>query len=150
MSGQVFGAGVYLDARYDPRLGQHPHKRGAVAFRLPDGLVVEDRPADEVPQGGRGYDQFPPGPAGFDRLRDAQLGKPLVAGGVALVHGQQTLARGYHRPDRGVKFRFVHLATPASAKAFSERPFAAGNALKGELLYVSRIRPGIIPKAKRL
>ena len=75
-------------------------------------LVIKDRAADAVAQARRGDDQLSIGPASLHGLRNAELGKTLVAGRIALIHRQEALVAGDQSLGGVVELLGVHFASP--------------------------------------
>ena len=73
---------------------------------------VEDGATDGRTEIGRGHDQLPIGAPGFLGLGNPQLGKSLVAGGIAFIHCQQTLVAGDRRTRGVYKLLCIHLGLP--------------------------------------
>ena len=100
MAGHVLGPEIHLDPGNDSRIQQDLDEGNALRRALPDGLVVEDRASDALGEAGRGDDQLPVGSPRLHGLGNSQRREALVAGGVALVHGQEALVPGKERSRR--------------------------------------------------
>ena len=109
MTGHGLGAGVNFDAGNNPCIRQDLDKGSAIFFLLADRLVVENCATNALTKSGRGYDHFAIGAPGFHRLRNTQLRKTLVAGGIAFIHSEQSLVIGYKCPRRIVECLCIHL-----------------------------------------
>ena len=88
MSGHVLRADVDLDTGDDSRLSQDRCERHALIVLLPDGLVIQDGTTDAGCETRRRHQQSAIGAAGRLRLRDPDGGEALVAGAIALIHGE--------------------------------------------------------------
>ena len=84
-------AEVHLDTRHDAGLDEGRDEAGAVLRSLADRLVVQDGATDGFPQPRCRDDKLAILAPAFGGLRDAPTCKPLVAGPVALIHGEQAL-----------------------------------------------------------
>jgi hypothetical protein len=108
---QVLGAGVDLDPRDDPVLGEKLGEGGAVERLLADGLVVEDDPADVLGEVGGAEEHVAIGlPVGLGAL-DAEGGEPLADRPRALVRGENALVGGHHGPRDGLQIVHAHTAS---------------------------------------
>ena len=109
---QILRADVDFNAGNDAGVEEDFYKGCSVFLVLTDRLVVEDRAIDAISQTARGQDQFPIGAPRLDGLGNPRPGETPVAGGIALVHREQSLVAGDQRP-RGLHQRLrIHLAIP--------------------------------------
>lgn len=94
---------VNLDTRNDALLVQAVHHALATADVLEQSLLEQDGSGDVLAKTGCGHEQFAVSLAVFHGVLEADGFEALPAGGVGLVHGQDTLSRGGDLPLRRKK-----------------------------------------------
>ncbi len=122
-AGQGLGALVHLDAG-DGAGGDHEvHQRRAVGGVLPQGLLVEDHPADEVAHGVGGAEQelAVVAPVGLVGVH-ADGVEPLLDRAGGFVGGQDALAGRHHPAGDFVKRVQIHRPAPTDSNFQRRHP----------------------------
>jgi len=104
--------GIDFDARHEARPRDGFDERSPVSRVLTERLVVENYAADAIREPGRGDDPLAVRTPRLLGLRNLQLCKSLVAGGIALVHRQQAPVAGDESPGQLHEVGRVHRALP--------------------------------------